>query len=434
MIGQPHRYCKKTVKNELVVRVLKIYCNYYKEDVPQVNIYETTRVFVKKEEGKAVTKPYHTSFSSGDLTPWKEGYYPVRYLYQENFYAETCGHLYYRNLDKELAGTPWQYCQLKEYYLYDRMVMDTAPYLLTYLEAPFLEYLVKLRLFWQTTHAVYGSRGYYGQREVLNMEGKTLKEVLGVEKSDISFLRQINGGINELKLLQIMREKKMKPDAELFQWVKEREITAMEDLSIPLCYVIPQKLTRYLERQYAAGNNRKSRNSIQHYYDINRVLTEYKDYLRACEELAYDLTDNFVLFPRDLSKAHDQANNMMDLKKVAQYDEQIADIHDQLVKLYQYRKDGLIVLPPKSAQEIVAEGQKLHHCVGNYVVDVVEKRCAILFIRKEERLEEPFFTVEVRGDEIIQTSGKGNGGPTPEIKQFLDRWTGKKALKMKTAA
>jgi len=234
--------------------------------------------------------------------------------------------------------------------------------------------------------------------------------------------------------LQILRAVKLQPDNALFLWVKEQKIGSVDDLMIPLRHVKPNKLMEYLEKQYEVSKDKKGRYGGLRYHDTNNVLTEYKDYLNACETLGYDLTDIFILFPRDLIKAHDQASNMMDRKKVAQYDEQIAAINDRLSKLYRYQEDGFVVLPPKSAQEIVVEGQKLHHCVGSYVASVIENRCAILFIRKKENPDNPFFTVEVRGNEIIQVQGKGHKAPTPEIKEFLNRWTKKKALKMKTAA
>lgn len=420
---------------EILIRIIKISCSYYKQEVSTTQIYENMRIFVSlDEQGKFIAAPYHSSYSHGDITPWKEGYVPVMYQYQENFNAETCGHLYHRNLEQTLAGTLWQYCQLKEFYLSNRKELEMVPYLRTYAEAPMLEYLVKLRLYWLAAHAVYGSKNYYGQTEVLNMKGNTLKEVLGVEKTDIPFLQQVNVGIRELQLLQILRAKGLQPDAALFLWVKEHKIHTVKDLLIPLRYTTPHRLIRYLEERFEKLKGKKGRYGGLRYQNIDDILTEYKDYLNACEKLKYDLTNSFILFPRNLAHAHDQANNLMDLKKVAQYDGQIADIYEQLSALYKFQKDGLIVLPPKSAQEIVAEGQKLRHCVGGYVSNVIEKRCAILFIRKKACLQKPYFTVEVQGDEIIQTRGKGNNGPTPEVKEFLTYWTKKKALKMKTAA
>lgn len=425
---------QKIGTEELIIRILKVYCNYRKKDVPQLDVYENTRVFIRRDaQGKCVSEPYHTSYDSGDLTPWKNGYCPVMYLYQENFRADVCGHLYCRSIDTELMGTPWQYCQVKEFYLNDCSPMEVEPYLHTYLESPMLEYLVKLRLFWLARHEVYGGRNGYGQHEVLKMDGKTLQEVLGVEKSDIPFLQQAEVGVRELRLLQIMRAQRMQPEAAMFRWIREHDISSVEDFLLPLRHTTPHKLMQYLETQYEALKEKKSNYGAERYRDLRSVLTEYKDYLNNGEALAYDVEDGFVLFPRDLSAAHDQSSMLMDCKKVEQYDAQIAGIYKKLAKRYQYQKDGLVVLPPKTAQEIVVEGQTLHHCVGGYVVNVVEGRCAILFIRQKEHPDQPFITVEIRGDEIVQARGSGNGIPPTKVNQFLEQWAKRKLLKAKAA-
>ena len=152
------------------------------------------------------------------------------------------------------------------------------------------------------------------------------------------------------------------------------------------------------------------------------VATDYRDYLGFCEKLHYDLTDEFILFPRNLKRAHDRAQNMMRLDEVKQYDLQIAASEEQLKQRYQFAADGLVVLPPHTAGEIVGEGHKLHHCVGTYVETVVRGGCAILFVRKANARKTPFYTVEVRDGRIVQARGANNCAPTPEVKQFLDTW------------
>lgn len=76
----------------------------------------------------------------------------------------------------------------------------------------------------------------------------------------------------------------------------------------------------------------------------------------------------------------------------------------------------------RSTQEIVAEGQKLHHCVGRYAEQMAEGDCAILFLRQEQEVETPYYTVEVQGNNIIQVRGAHNCAPTPEVKKFLNAW------------
>lgn len=50
---------------------------------------------------------------------------------------------------------------------------------------------------------------------------------------------------------------------------------------------------------------------------------------------------------------------------------------------------------------------------------VVNKETVILFIRKTEELEKPFYTMEVRKNEIIQVRGMNNCDMTPQIKKFV---------------
>ena len=164
------------------------------------------------------------------------------------------------------------------------------------------------------------------------------------------------------------------------------------------------------------------------YRGYNGVLSDYNDYLRFCEQLEYDLKNEFVLFPKNFKQAHDRAQDAIKLHRVEQYDAQVALMQKNLKHQYQFKSDGLIVLPPQSAQEIVREGQKLHHCVGSYVENVVNQDCVILFIRRESRKSKPFYTVEVRGNRVLQVRGANNRSPVPEVEKFLSKWKKKKHL------
>ena len=157
-------------------------------------------------------------------------------------------------------------------------------------------------------------------------------------------------------------------------------------------------------------------------------MSDYDDYLGFCEQLQYDMKNDFVLCPKNLKEAHDQASSLVRLENVKQYDAQIASAQKELKRRYQFESEGLVVLPPQSAREIVVEGQKLHHCVGGYAERAAKRECTILFIRKEEQKSKPFYTVEIRNDRIIQVRGFSNCAPTPEVKAFLNAWEKKKHL------
>ena len=87
--------------------------------------------------------------------------------------------------------------------------------------------------------------------------------------------------------------------------------------------------------------------------------------------------------------------------------------------------EELQIVCPKRANELVAEGRALHHCVGSYIDRVAEGRCLIVFVRRVEEPKKPYVTVEVRDGKIAQIHGDHNSDPTEEVKKFVDLWSRK---------
>ena len=54
------------------------------------------------------------------------------------------------------------------------------------------------------------------------------------------------------------------------------------------------------------------------------------------------------------------------------------------------------VILPKEPQDLITEGQLMHHCVGGYVEQVLQKNTLIVFIRNKANLETPYITCEVK--------------------------------------
>jgi hypothetical protein len=83
---------------------------------------------------------------------------------------------------------------------------------------------------------------------------------------------------------------------------------------------------------------------------------------------------------------------------------------------------GLVIMAPKDADELIKEGQALHHCVGTYIKRIAEGQTVVLFIRKAEAPEEPYCTMEVANGKIIQCRGKNNADMTEKLKNILNRF------------
>lgn len=404
--------------NHLIVRIVKASLTRPKDRPCEWSCYEAIRVIVGADgNGKAFEEAYHHSWESAGITRWKKGYPPVFYLYQQNFYAEPRGWLYCENLRRELKGTAWQYCQIGAFYEGIQSTMEVAPYLSAYRNIPSIEFFVKLGLLWLVSAVVYGRH----PEKIIDLEGRNLREVLQIEPADLPCLQQPGAGIFDLMLLRLQRTAGHQPNADFSDFLHRNDVTEVGRLERVLRYATPHKVMRYFQQQFA-------KMKPDSYRGHNGIVSDYDDYLGFCERLQYDMKNEFVLFPKNLKGAHDQAQTLIKQENAKQYDLQIASAQEQLKRRYQFKSGGLVVLPPKSAREIVAEGQKLRHCVGSYAASMAKKQCTILFIRREKRKQKPFYTVEVKDDRIIQVRGINNCDPTPEVTAFLNAWEKKKHL------
>ena len=87
-----------------------------------------------------------------------------------------------------------------------------------------------------------------------------------------------------------------------------------------------------------------------------------------------------------------------------------------------FEADGMKIVLPSSPDEIIAEGQALHHCVGTYVERVAKHECIILFLRQSSNMDKPFYTLEIKNRKAVQVRGLKNCPATPEVQAVVDRF------------
>ena len=405
------------VEDGIVVRICKAYVDFSDYKKPEMRVHENARIFYRVENGECVSKSFYYSYGYDSITNWRHGDRPERSFWYYTFEADLRGYVYPYNLDKELKGTPWQYSQLKEYCLHFHMPFYIRAYLHHYIKGPALEYLMKLKLYQLTSDIVYSDlNSSFVYHSPIKLQGTKLQEVLGVEKKYIPLLQEWNVNMNGLTLMQKMIDAGYPLKQDFINWCMEHQIYQHQDVILCLNYMSLGKFMRYMTEQF----------NILRQFDSNRsmgnVVHLYKDYLRFAGEMNYNLQDDFLLFPRNVRDAHDRASQMFDRKKVEKYNEQISDQYENWLKQYQMAGRKLMIVPPKNAEEIVAEGQKLHHCVGGYVTRVVKGECVILFLRERKHPETPFYTIEVQNGEVQQVRGRGNCEATSEIKTYMEQW------------
>ena len=88
--------------------------------------------------------------------------------------------------------------------------------------------------------------------------------------------------------------------------------------------------------------------------------------------------------------------------------------------------DKYAIIACKNLIDLVKEGRTLSHCVGSYIQSVGNGKEYILFLRKKNMIDTPFFTIDVTPNKIVrQIHGYGNCNISDDIKPFIQNWATK---------
>ena len=389
---------------ELVIRIIKAEYRYEGSET-KTEVYENARIFVGlSEAGSFYAQSYYLSCQSGVLTDWRSGCRPTYICYRYNFAGDTCAHVYFANLSKELAGTPWQYCPIEQFITYfDDGHMDLPCFLQEYLNHPRLEHLIKTGFYSLASDIVYR---YDSDKATLDETKNRTHQILGVAAEDVDFLREMDATREELKRFRELSG--VKDRQQLFRWAKGRGIT--RDIAPMLKFVTAHRLMRYVDEQNRPPHKPQD------------TISEYRDYLEMCAKLNYATMDKSVLYPKNLRAAHDRAAAQLKAKadRITRRNFKLA--YQRISDSLDYTSDGMTIVLPSTPDELAVEGSALHHCVGGYADRVAKKECIIVFVRRTDEPQKPFYTAEIRDGRVVQLRGLKNCDPTPEVQAFTDAW------------
>lgn len=415
------------ISHGIVIRgfsVRRKYHDHYRE--PKTEYREYYRIFL--------TFSGHLSYYHWEWVPrpgterWRgRGEMQWRRYGKNGFVFPSDAHLYTKNLRYVLRGTPWEYSGIKEFARKAREPFFIEDYLKSYEEHPCLEYLAKLgftRLILDhLPEYYYGSAGSFHKTDftrydtsVVNLQGKNLQEVLpDTDRRDIPLLVKTSANVEMIRIAGIERKAGRPCKAEdllalrAFCW----DWDAMRKVSRALAYVPLGKAVRYFQKQ-------KETLPEEATYRHRMVISDWVDYLEMAAEAGWDMTSGQVLYPEALKEAHDRAQSQREIKRNAAYDAAIAAMAGEYCDRFAFERKGLAVIVPTSATQIIKEGQALSHCVGRYAKSMAEGETVILFIRKAEEPDTPYYTLEVSlHNQVRQCRGKRNCDPTPEVEKFL---------------
>lgn len=153
----------------------------------------------------------------------------------------------------------------------------------------------------------------------------------------------------------------------------------------------------------------------------------YLDYIYMLQELETPLTSDLVIFPKDIRKAHDDLVSVIGKLK-RELEEKEYEKRQKSLQKYEQEIDEFMFLVPKDLQEIVNEGNALHHCVGgkHYLDNHTKGNTNIIFIRQKDEVEKPYFTLEYKNQHVAQVQGKYNRETVPnDLQKAINKWEDK---------
>ena len=177
----------------------------------------------------------------------------------------------------------------------------------------------------------------------------------------------------------------------------------------------------------------------------------YLDYVRACDYLKLDLTDDAIRYPSDFHRWHDirleqyktileeeqRKENALRTKERRKREKERKIEEEKLAKdfliaakkylpLAGFTKDEhYAIFLAQSKSELINEGNVLEHCVGynGYDKKMAREETLIFFVRKLEELDTPFVTIEysLKTKQVLQCYAYKNSTPDDNVLEFVNK-------------
>lgn len=387
---------------------------------PELGIWEEYRTRL----GKTLNEEEQYEWEEWKYTGINRWCHPVSHGYQGAYTRFGKARMYTANMRKELKNEQFARVNVAKIMDYGRSYKDPA-YILQWLyRYPYIEYLQKAGLH-RLTREIMEAKEY---SSCFDSEKKKINEALKLDKQRYNKLKEWNGGSNTLYLLQLEQTYGGRITKEISEWAeKEKGVMGLETLCRRTGLNVVQQLN-YIKKQM----------ELMH-MDLHNTENIYVDYLNMAEDRGMDIKDDIVCRQKNMREYHDRyaeeknaENNRKRDKEVNRKFAQIAQQYAQNTEHFALEDKNLMVVVPRRASDITAEGRKQHHCVGAsdiYMKKMNEGKTYIVFLRDKKNPKTPYYTIEVGWDgDIKQWYAAYDRKPDEEkIKKVLECW--KKQIK-----
>lgn len=340
-----------------------------------------------------------------------------RWEYHYYSYYDFKGAVYKRTLPS-LGKAELKKTGLIEYIKQTEFV-DPNKYLQAWKQYPQFEQFTKAGLSRMVSEEMHERRGIIKECKVVS----DLAKALGIDKARMKRMRENNGGTRFLKWLQ--REKRINtilPD-EVIRYF-ERERIEPDDLGLMLKKMSERKICNYLKKQSTLCGRK-----------AKELIGTWEDYICIANRMKIDTDLEINYKPKNLKKAHDMVVDMCGGADIARRAGEIAEkfpgidrINAEIKEKYEYAEDKYCVIVPEKIEDIIIEGKTLGHCLHSsdrYFDRIKRRETYIVFLRKTEEPDKPYYTLEIEPDGTARqkrTVGDNQNKDLEEAKDFIRRW------------
>lgn len=398
-----------TYEDGLCIKVVKIVKRIAPGQAEEIEMSDEICYFFEKDSKKMI-KAYNWGGYSHEDNWRSAGYY--------GYLGVPGGEEMSPGGAEEIGKSHLRYADYSEFKKKTETWLDTVKYLEAYSKHREIEMLMKKGWIHTAKAVAEGSSCY-------NYKATNMADYLKIKSHRVQQYKKKEGSNLILHILQMEREKDIKMNDTDIQQILNQMLRhgagpTLAEIKDIMKFVKFRKMMNYIEKQEKENK-------------LTNALTFYRDYLNMKSKLEYDMTDEIILFPRNLLDAHDKAiiesnERKADIRKkeVMKKFPNIKKKYNRLSRIYSYSEDEYIIRPVRDAAEIIDEGRMQHHCVGSgdtYLRKHDKGESYILLMRKKESPEMPFITIEINGDKIHQWYEAYDKKDTKETTQpYLDKY------------
>lgn len=156
---------------------------------------------------------------------------------------------------------------------------------------------------------------------------------------------------------------------------------------------------------------------------FNRPEIDFTDF-KTLEDITV-LHDNLLALERADREERNRLYALREEERKAEYKKKFDKLQEDRIEKFESHGEKYSIIVPKSLAEITSEGMSLSHCVGSYLESHAQGNTNIVFLRKNDEIDTPFYTIEVNPQNyVVQIHGKHNRwlGNDPDAISFVWKW------------